>query len=132
MKIIYAIPLLIVVFNYATGKSYAQTDTSAIVLDTKPMIDYEYDLVIFEPGFEVFLSSQLPIEHYAPSYYWSNNLKYVSSWNTKALQNKLAGAYQEQIMYYPNIDYGVELNYKLFYFFKYIEEKYNTILVPNP
>lgn len=132
MKIIYAIPLLIVCFNYLTGNSFAQTDTSTIVLDTKPMIEYEYDLVIFEPGFEVFLSTQLPMEHYTNSYYRSCNLNNVTSWNTRALQNRLEGVYQEQIIYYPNIDYGIELNYKLFYFFKFIEDKYNIALLPKP
>ncbi len=35
------------------------------------------------------------------------------------------------IDYRPNIDYGLDLNYKLYYYFKYFEERNNIRLLPG-
>jgi hypothetical protein len=32
------------------------------------------------------------------------------------------GLYENYIEYNPRIDYGIDINYKLYYFFKYFEE----------
>jgi hypothetical protein len=46
---------------------------------------------------------------------------YVAEWNRRyeTLYNR--GLYDDYIDYRPNIDYGIDLNYKLFYYFAYFE-----------
>lgn len=129
MKIFYVMPLLIVCFYAFTEITFAQNDTATLVPDTKPMIEAKYDIVVFEPGYDMYLKTQLPKNHYGASYYRNWNIHYVNEWNVRAVQNKLAGAYQEQINYNPLVEYGIELDYKLYYFFQFIEEKYHITLV---
>ncbi len=40
------------------------------------------------------------------------------------------GEYDSYIDYNPNIDYGLDLNYKLYYYFRYFEEKHGIRLYP--
>ncbi|MBU1011418.1 MAG: hypothetical protein KKG99_00310 [Bacteroidetes bacterium] len=101
-------------------------------LETKQEIDsVEYDLLVFEPGFETFLAT-LPYskEFYGNEYYKNWNVLYVSEWNARALNPlKYGDFYETQIDYQPNIDYGIDLNFKLYQYFQFIEKEYGIILV---
>ncbi len=129
MKIFYVIPLIIVCLGILPVGICAQEDTATLVPCTESMIEVEYELIVFEPGFDTYLNTQLSMDHYGESYYRSWNINYVNEWNIRAVNNKLVGAYQEQINYNPLVDYGIELDYKLYYFFRFIEQKYKITLI---
>ena len=129
MKKVFIIQILFLYFLVPGNILSAQNDTATIVPGSKTMIETEYELVVFEPGFDTYLQMQLPMEYYGEPYYQNWNIQYVNEWNIRALNNRLAGAYQEQINYNPHTDYGIELNYKLYYFFRFIEKRYGITLV---
>ena len=56
---------------------------------------------------------------------------YVSEWNYRYTTIKNHGEYDSFIDYNPETDYGLDLNYKLYYYFKYFEEKHGTKLYPS-
>jgi hypothetical protein len=92
----------------------------------------EYSLIIIDPGFEFWLATQHPVNFYSQSYYESKNRLDVTIWNqrfTSTIDNEL---YDNYIDYNPGIDYGIDLNYKLYYYFRYFEIKNNVILYPRP
>lgn len=101
-------------------------------LETKLATDsVEYDLLVFEPGFEAFLA-KVPYskEFYGDEYYKSWNLLYVSEWNARALNPlKYGDFYETQIDYEAQIDYGLDLNFKLYQYFQFIEKEYGIILL---
>lgn len=87
----------------------------------------EYEIIIFDIGFETYLNTiAKPMNYYSKEYYENKNRFYVSEWNTRAL-NPLKyprDIYENQIDYDFNVDYGLEVNYKLYNYFKFVEHKY--------
>jgi hypothetical protein len=92
----------------------------------------EYDLIIMDSGFESWLATQLPPNYYSQQYYENWNHRYITEWNNRH-NNPLryGGFYETRIDYNPNTDYGLELNYKLYYYFRFIEKEYGIVLVPR-
>jgi hypothetical protein len=87
----------------------------------------EYEIIIFDIGFETYLNTiAKPMNYYSKEYYENKNRFYVSEWNIRVL-NPLKyrkDIYENQIDYDFNVDYGLEVNYKLYNYFKFVEHKY--------
>jgi len=118
---------------YSCGSSQttigSDKNQSAIENDTIHIANegLEYDIMIIEPGFNSWLLSQPPRGFYGQSVLESKNRMFVSEFNNRVLQ---AGQYNrnlygERINYDPNVDYGYEVNYMLYNYFVYFQEKYN-------
>ena len=93
----------------------------------------EYEIIIIDPGFDFWLRSiAKPEWYYSQSYLENRNRIYVIEWNYRATnpQRYDPNLYEMQIDYNPNIDYGLEVNYKLYYYFIYFQRKYNQRLGP--
>jgi hypothetical protein len=99
--------------------------------DTVTVDSLEYRLVVEDPGFETWLATQLPESYYSKDYYEQKNRLYVNEWNIRYQSINNNGLYNSYIDYHPNIDYGLDLNYKLYYYFKYFEEQNNIRLLPG-
>lgn len=93
----------------------------------------EYEIIIIEPGFYVWLQSiARPEGYYSQSFLENRNSLMVMNWNQRVLQPRLynPNLYELQINYDPNIDYGYEVNYKLYNYFIFFQRKYNQRLGP--
>ena len=87
----------------------------------------EYEIIIFDIGFEYYLASiAKPEWYYSQSLLETKNMLYVNEWNYRARnpQRYNSNIYENIIDYQPNIDYGLEVNYKLYNYFKFVEYKY--------
>jgi hypothetical protein len=108
---------------------------STKVADTVEISDPEsnYEIIIIEPGFNVWLQTVArPEGYYSQNFLENRNRLYVIEWNNRVL-NPLqynARLYELQINYDPFIDYGYEVNYKLYNYFIYFQRKYNQRLGP--
>ena len=92
-----------------------------------------YEIIIIDPGFNLWLASVArPEGYYSQSYLENRNQILVTNWNQRAMQPLQYGAnlYEMQIDYSRNIDYGYEVNYKLYNYFVYFQRKYNQRLGP--
>ncbi|MFL0094137.1 DUF6146 family protein [Tenacibaculum maritimum] len=60
----------------------------------------------------------------------SKNLFYVSTWNYRVtnINQFNPNIYENIIDYDPNINYGYEVNYKLFNYFEFAQQKYRMQL----
>ncbi|WP_072763586.1 DUF6146 family protein [Arenibacter nanhaiticus] len=108
--------------------SKTQGDTIAIA-DEKT----SYQIIIIEPGFDFWLQSiAKPEGYYSQSFLENRNHLYVIEWNSRVLQpfRYDPNLYEMQIDYNPQIDYGYEVNYKLYNYFIYFQRKYNQRLGP--
>jgi len=87
----------------------------------------EYEIIIFDIGFEYYLTSiAKPEWYYTQSTLENKNRFYVTEWNIRA-QNPLRynpDIYENIINYDFHINYGFEVNYKLYNYFKFVEYKY--------
>ena len=91
----------------------------------------EYEILIIEPGFNSWLvSTAKPEGFYSQEYMESRNRQYVIEWNQRVFQPQRynSNLYELQIDYQPNIDYGYEVNYKLYNYFIYFQLTYNQRL----
>lgn len=91
----------------------------------------EYEIIIIDPGFNYFLNAVAqPVGYYTQNYMEVRNIAWVTTWNMRA-QNPLQynpNIYENIIDYQPNIDYGYEVNYKLFNYFLFAQQKYRMNL----
>jgi hypothetical protein len=114
--------LVILIAAWDYGFSQDKNRRYLTIADTMSVDSLEYELIILDPGFEVWLASQPSKEFYSNDYYARRNRLYVMEWNHRYIMPQNNGRYETYIDYNPQIDYGLDLNYKLYYYFKYFEE----------
>ncbi|MBE0637323.1 MAG: hypothetical protein IH598_02245 [Bacteroidales bacterium] len=84
----------------------------------------EYELLVSDIGFETwFITNSRPVWYHENDYYRTKNYRYVVSWNNMVRQAMYRPPFEYEIEYDPAIDYGVEVNWKLFWYFKYLEQE---------
>ena len=112
-------------------KALAKNDTVKISNNA-----LEYEIIIIEPGFNMWLlHTAKPEGFYSQHYLETLNYQYVIEWNQRVIQPQYFNPdlYEMQINYKANIDYGYEVNYKLYNYFIYFQLTYNQRLGPyNP
>lgn len=91
----------------------------------------EYKIIIVENGFNSWLISQPPRGFYGQTKLETSNRQFVTEYNARVLQpNRYSrNLYLQQIDYEPTIDYGYEVNYLLYNYFVFFEQKYNQNLL---
>ncbi|MDC6364579.1 MULTISPECIES: DUF6146 family protein [Flavobacteriaceae] len=93
----------------------------------------EYEIIIIEPGFFAWLQSiARPEGYYSQPFLENRNMLMVMEWNRRVMQPTQfsPNLYEMQINYEPGIDYGYEVNYKLYNYFIYFQRKYKQRLGP--
>ncbi|MEN8125008.1 MAG: DUF6146 family protein [Bacteroidota bacterium] len=92
--------------------------------------ELEYEIIIIEIGFDSWLVTQKPMSYYSQNTLEFKNNMYVIEWNQRVTQpNRYnPNLYEQQIDYDPTVDYGMEVNYKLYMYFMYFQQKYNQKL----
>ena len=108
--------------NTNNQSSNNSSDTLRIANDS-----LEYEIIIIEPGFSPWLATQPPRGYYGQQFLEVRNRQYVTEYNQRVLQPQRynPNLYLQQINYDPFIDYGYEVNYLLYNYFLYFEQRYN-------
>jgi signal peptidase I len=91
----------------------------------------EYEVIIIDPGFSTWLvSTALPRNYYSQSYLENKNRLWVSEWNNRVLQpmRYSPNLYEMTINYDPNVDYGYEVNYLIYNYMVYFQNRYKQKL----
>ena len=131
--LILIVALLLIVFSCATNKKItSKALTNAQVGDTISINSDDYEILIIEPGFNTWLVSRAkPKGFYSQQYLENKNMFYVTTWNSRVLQPQRfkANLYEMQIDYSANIDYGYDVNYQLYNYFVYFQNRYNQNLL---
>lgn len=92
----------------------------------------EYDVIIIEPGFGTYLSSiAKPKGFYTQNYLETRNIRYVQEWNRRVLQPRQynTNLYEMQINYSQGVNYGYDVNYKMYNYFVYFQNRYKQNLL---
>ena len=88
----------------------------------------EYELETFDPKFETwYMIHNSPARYRSQQYYEGWNQRYVSAWNINASDPRRSWFFETIVGYEYGVDYGFELNHKLFYYFQYVE---NVLKIP--
>ncbi len=83
----------------------------------------EYELETFDGRFETWYQMHNnPSTYHSQQYYENWNRQYISAWNYNALNGRKNSFFEPIVGYEFTVDYGFELNHKLFYYFQYVEQ----------
>ncbi|AXT59415.1 hypothetical protein D1816_03305 [Aquimarina sp. AD10] len=127
--LIYACIIALFIAGCATTKT-KDMDTASIdtTSDTLRIANdsLEYEILIIEPGFTQWLVTQPPRGFYGERFLEIRNRQYVIEFNQRVLQPQRfnPNVYMQQINYEQNISYGYEVNYLLFNYFRFFEQRY--------
>lgn len=133
-KLIYFAIILGIIWGCSSAKKdvskphtvVSSNDTIRIANDT-----LEYEVIIIDPGFNLWLQSRSkPRQYYTLFFLENKNTFFVAEWNNRASQplRYNPDLYLMQIDYSPNIHYGFEVNYLLYNYFIYFQEQYKQKL----
>ncbi len=92
----------------------------------------EYELIVFDSGFESwYMLHNSPSRYRSQEYYENWNYQYVTQWNYLSMHSRRRSFFEPIVGYEPGVDYGFELNHKLFYYFQYVERVLYIPILPN-
>jgi signal peptidase I len=139
MKTIVAIATLLLLLVACGSPKAIQTTfptTNSIKGDTVRIAndELEYEVIIIDVGFSSWLNSiALPRGYYSQFYLENKNRFYVAEWNLRAQQPLRfdPNLYEMTINYDPQINYGYEVNYLIYNYMVYFQNRYKQKLLGN-
>ena len=131
--------LFIVILTFVIHTSISLANNFAVVpdsiknkglkIDIASTDSVEYELLVFDTQYETFLLMQPPVNFYDEKYYKIWNNQYVNEWNYRYNNPSLTDLYETYIDYDEQKEYGIKLEYRLYYFFRYFEIKNHLKLI---
>ena len=114
----------------SNGFSYPEADQDKKVkIDSVANDSIKYELIVMDLGYETFLLTQPSMNFYSEDYYRFWNQRYVTEWNIRYHSSTSPNLYETYIDYDPNTNYGIELEYKLYYYFQFFEQTNHVKLI---
>lgn len=103
----------------------ASNDTLRIANDS-----LEYEIIIIEPGFNQWLVTRRPRGFYEQFWLENRNIILVNEYNNRVVNSTQfdPNLYLQQINYDRSVDYGYEVNYLLWNWFEFFQERNNQRL----
>ena len=126
-RLIYILFISVTLFSCSSSQSINENESDNKVSEGDIVRiandELEYEIIIFDPGFNTWLQSTArPEGYYSQEFLETRNYQYVIAWNQRVMQpNRYNGMYEMMIDYDRNIDYGYEVNYKLYNYFIYFQ-----------
>lgn len=119
---------LVALFIYGCGTTNSNKMGSSddVVEISNDSLDFK--LIVFEPEFDQWLSTKPTMESYELGYLEQKNKFLTSEYNRRTLIPELTNLYPHKINYNPELGYGLKLNYMLFMYYEFFQEKYNQHL----
>ncbi len=100
--------------------------------DVSELDSVEYDVETFDTKFATWYAlHNVPAKYRSQAYYESWNQQYVSEWNNRCAHPSVNWKFEPVIGYEPGMDYGFEMNHKLFYYFMYVENVLKITIIPG-
>jgi hypothetical protein len=127
MKRLYFISLIALLIWACSPVKNASKSTASISPDAQDST--EYDLIISDIHFDQwYLLNYNEAKDRTDEYYHSKNLVAVYNWNDYYHRGEYLEVIDSWINYQPQIDYGIDLNRKLYWYFKFVEDYYGIRL----
>ena len=127
--------VVVMIFGCQSNKTLTEAEDKTEVQEVVDTIriqneELEYEIIILEVGFQAWLATQRPRWYYTQSVLENRNQHYVLEWNRRATNpgRYNLSLYSQQINYQFHIDYGKEVNYLLYMYFEFFQEKYRQRL----
>ncbi len=123
LRYLFILASVFVIISCGSNSDIVRIDNEA-----NPADSTEYMLIVDEINFDSWMiTNSKRIWYYSHEYYQAWNKIYVSEFNSRVLRSAHR-PFTELINYDYSIDYGIELDYKLYWYFMFIQEKYDVSL----
>jgi hypothetical protein len=127
MKFCFYIGIMVLLFWACSPVKEASKTSATLTQDS--LDSTEYEILIIDTHFDQwYLINYDPSKDHSNDYYRNKNMIAVANWNDYYRTDRYSGIIDSYIDYWPTIDYGIEVNRKLFWYFKFIKEKYRIHL----
>ncbi len=114
---------VVTLFSCGSNKELVKIENATNDIDST-----EYILIVDEFGFNSWMiTNSKRIWYYSQEYYKAWNKIYVKEFNWRVLKGA-DHPFNELIYYDFAIDYGIELDYRLYWYFIFIQKKYDVSL----
>lgn len=121
------IPMFCLLLAWActpTQKTGSSDKRTSITIDST-----EYEITIIDNDFNLWYQlNYSPAKEYSNEYYRNKNQIGVSNWNYYYNRGRYHRVIENYLYYDNAVDYGIEVNRKLYWYFKFIEETYRIRL----
>ncbi len=127
--LLYFLLLALFVYSCSATRNRKLSDSAPGISDTVRIANdsLEYEILIIDPGYSYFLHAiAKPEGYYSLSYLENKNQFLVTDYNQRVHQpfRYDPEIYTQTINYEPGIDYGYEVNYKLYNYFAYLAHEH--------
>lgn len=114
-------------------KNFSKNEEPKLTSDTITIAndEIEYEITIIDGGFASWFNTNArPRDFYSQTYLEARNRVWVLEWNVRANSpmNYNNNLYEMQIDYNSYTDYGYEVNYMLYNYLVYFQQKFNQKL----
>jgi len=129
-NLFYFFLLGLFIYSCGSGRDIKSSPASATANDTVRIANdsLQYEIIIIEPGFNLFINSLAkPEGYYSQSYLESKNQILVQEYNSR-VRTPLrynSNLYIQEINYESFVNYGYNVNYMLYNYFVYLSHEYN-------
>lgn len=107
--------------------------TSAVLKQISSNDSTEYEIQIIDNNFDQWYNfNYSPAVDHPKEYYRAKNIIGVTNWNYFYTSGKYRDLIDFLIDYRPEIDYGLEVNRKLYWYFRFIITNYKVPLFNDP
>ena len=136
MRVVLLIMIIgICLFSCKSGKKSVDKENEMSPSATVDTIrienkELDYQIIIMDIGFESWLATQRSSNFYIQPTLESKNKFFVMEWNRRVMNPQAynPNLYMQPIDYDHQIDYGMEVNYLLYMYFQFFQDKYNQRL----
>jgi hypothetical protein len=124
------IPAAVLLILLGTCSLQAQLQKSGVVGMNPEEDSITYELMIIDPDFDLWyvMKYSTAMDRSEASYQLKNRLA-VLNWNSYHSSGRFPGIIDSYIDYRPDISYGIGLNRRLYWYFRFVEEKYHIPLL---
>jgi hypothetical protein len=126
--------VILIVFAFVLGCNSQKTmaDKTVAAKDTVKIANDSlgYEVMIADAGFNSWLAGRAyPRNYYSQTYLEAKNRIWVYEWNIRATNpQNYRDLYDMQIDYSPTVNYGYEVNYLLYNYLVYFQNKFGQKL----
>jgi hypothetical protein len=129
-NLIYIFLLGLFIYSCGSGRDMKSSSASATANDTVRIANdsLQYEIIIIEPGFNLFINSLAkPKGYHSQSYLETKNQILVQEYNSRVRNplNYNPNLYIQEINYDSFVNYGYDVNYMLYNYFVYLSHEYN-------
>lgn len=124
--LIFSLFILLLTWSCSSSKKAGSADRhTSVTIDST-----EYEITIIDYEFDTWYNlNYSPAKDRSNEYYRAKNLVGVSNWNNYYSRAKYTRVIENYIVFDNSVDYGLEVNRKLYWYFSFVEDKYRIRLL---